>query len=107
MRCAVLAVQAAMAVFAASWSLALAQTRTPVAAMSPPPGASSCLGCHAGADNALPSLKGRSAPDIEAAMTAFRTGSREATVMDRIAKGFDAAETKAISMWLAHVGADR
>lgn len=107
MRCAVLAVQAAMALFAASCSLAFAQTRAPVAAMTPPAGATSCLGCHAGADNALPSLKGRSASDIEAAMTAFRTGAREATVMDRIAKGFDAAETKALSTWLANAGADR
>ncbi|MBX9757994.1 MAG: cytochrome C [Beijerinckiaceae bacterium] len=86
---------------------ATAQSAAAGAQSSPPPGATSCLGCHAGADNALPSLKGRSASDIEAAMIAFRTGAREATVMDRLAKGFDEAETRAISAWLANGGAGK
>jgi cytochrome c553 len=51
--------------------------------------------------------EGLSASDIEAAMSAFRTGAREATVMDRIAKGFTEAESKAISAWLANAGAPR
>lgn len=109
MRGASSAVLAALAVFCASCSAfvtqASAQSAAASAHSSPPPGATSCLGCHAGAGNALPSLNGRSASDIEAAMTAFRAGAREATVMDRIAKGFDDAETKAISAWLANMGA--
>jgi len=36
-----------------------------------------------------------------AAMRAFRTGERAATVMDRIAKGFSEAETAAIAAWYA------
>jgi cytochrome c553 len=53
----------------------------------------------------MPSLQGKSASDIDSAMIAFRTGAREATVMDRIAKGFSDSETKAISQWLAKAGA--
>jgi cytochrome c553 len=34
-------------------------------------------------------------------MHAFRTGAREATVMDRIAKGFSDEEILAIAKWLA------
>jgi cytochrome c553 len=108
MRRAVLVVQAALAVLVASSSVSVAQTAALSApGAQPPAGATACLGCHAGAPNAMPSLKGLSASDIDAAMRAFRTGSREATVMDRIAKGFTEAETKAISAWLADAGAPR
>ena len=34
-------------------------------------------------------------------MADFRTGRRAGTVMDRIAKGFTAAETEAIAAWIA------
>ena len=72
-----------------------------VAAMAvPPPGATACSGCHGAPGTALPSLRGKSEADILAAMTAFRTGARPATVMDRIAKGFTEDETKAIAAWL-------
>ena len=37
-------------------------------------------------------------------MIAFRTGAREASVMDRIAKGFTDSETVAIAQWLAQTG---
>ena len=66
------------------------------AAGLPPPGASSCSGCHGGIAP-LASLAGRD--DIAAAMTAFRTGQRPATLMDRIAKGFTPAETATIAAW--------
>lgn len=36
-----------------------------------------------------------------AQMHAFRSGRRKATVMDRIARGFTEAETRAIAEWLA------
>ncbi|MFN3891349.1 MAG: c-type cytochrome [Beijerinckiaceae bacterium] len=73
----------------------------------PPPGAAACSGCHGGPNTAMPSLHGRSAAEIEAAMIAFRDGAREATVMDRIAKGFSEPETKAIAAWIAQYGAAR
>lgn len=98
MRDSVIAVTAALAITCAFSASALSQT-------APPPGATACSGCHAGANNAMPSLQGKSASDIDSSMIAFRTGAREATVMDRIAKGFSDSETKAISEWLAKAGA--
>ncbi|MEZ0472638.1 c-type cytochrome [Luteimonas salinilitoris] len=76
----------------------------PVQAAQPaPPGASSCSGCHAptGAGDGIPGLEGLDADRIVADMRAFRTGAREATVMDRIARGFTEDETRAIAEWLA------
>jgi cytochrome c553 len=74
------------------------------AAPEPPPGASSCSGCHAAnakVDTAVPRLAGRKAADIVAQMRAFRTGEKPATVMGRIAKGFSDAEIEAIAAWYA------
>ena len=64
-----------------------------------PPGATACSGCHGAGP--VPSLHGRAPEDLVAAMQAFRTGERAATVMDRIAKGFSDEETRAIAAWLA------
>lgn len=67
----------------------------------PPAGAASCAGCHSSTlDGPVPSLRNRTAANIVADMQAFRTGAREATVMDRIAKGFSDEETRAIAQWL-------
>jgi len=74
------------------------------AALEPPPGASACSGCHlasAGRRAGVPPLTGRNPADIVAAMQAFRSGQRAATVMDRIAKGFSDAEVEAIATWYA------
>jgi cytochrome subunit of sulfide dehydrogenase len=74
------------------------------AAPEPPPGASSCSGCHAansGVDTAVPRLAGRKAADIVADMQAFKTGQKASTVMDRIAKGLTDAEVEAIAAWYA------
>lgn len=70
---------------------------------SPPPGAASCLGCHAvaGADNPVVPLSSLTLEQIETAMRAFRSGSRASTVMDRIAKGFSDEEAHAIAQWYA------
>jgi sulfide dehydrogenase cytochrome subunit len=69
-------------------------------AASPPPGASSCSGCH-GAVGPPMVLTGRDAAEIVADLDAFRSGTRPATVMDRIARGFSHDETVAIATWLA------
>jgi cytochrome subunit of sulfide dehydrogenase len=74
------------------------------AAPEPPPGASSCSGCHAakaGVDSAVPRLAGREVADIVAQIRAFRTGQRPSTVMDRIAKGLSDIEVEAIAAWYA------
>jgi cytochrome c553 len=70
---------------------------------APPSGAASCSGCHPTSPKVqtpVPPLAGRKADDIVAAMQAFRAGQKPATVMDRIAKGFSDAETRAIADWL-------
>ena len=69
-----------------------------------PPGAPSCTGCHPATKSVatpVPRLNGRDAAQIVTAMTEFRTGKRATTVMDRIAKGFNDDETKAIAAWFA------
>lgn len=70
---------------------------------SAPPGAAACSGCHglSGGIGAMPSLASKTAAEIAADMRAFKTGAREATVMDRIAKGFSDEEIQAIAEWLA------
>ena len=69
-------------------------------AAAPPPGASSCSGCHGGVAP-IPVLAGKDAGEIVAALEAFRAGTKEATVMDRIAKGLSPYETVAIAAWWA------
>jgi len=74
------------------------------AAAEPPPGASSCSGCHpprASADAKVPPLHGRNPSEIIAAMEAFRSGQRPSTVMGRIAKGFSENEIRGIAVWVA------
>jgi sulfide dehydrogenase cytochrome subunit len=70
---------------------------------APPPGAESCTGCHAPAALAvsLPAIEGRPAAELAAALRAFRSGERHATVMDRIARGFSVEELDAIAAWFA------
>jgi cytochrome subunit of sulfide dehydrogenase len=76
----------------------------PAIAAEPPPGASSCSGCHATSlkvDTPVPRILGRQPAEIVAAMQAFRSGERPSTVMGRIAKGFSEDEIRAIAVWLA------
>ena len=47
----------------------------------------------------MPRLIGRDPAQIVAAMAEFRAGSRPATIMDRVAKGFTDDEIKAIAAW--------
>jgi cytochrome c553 len=73
-------------------------------AAEPPPGASSCSGCHAASaklDTPVPVIRGREPGEIVAVMQAFRSGERPSTVMGRIAKGFSDEEIRAIATWLA------
>ncbi|WP_245319388.1 c-type cytochrome [Mesorhizobium temperatum] len=73
------------------------------------PGATACTGCHgpAALGSAIPSLDGHAADEIVTRMHAFRSGERNATVMDRIARGFTEEETRAIAEWLAKPEAAR
>ena len=89
----------------AAMAVAMLAAKVPAkAASAPPPGAASCSGCHGLRDNAssaLPGIYGRDPQDIATAMAAFRDGTRPATVMNRIAKGFSEDEIRAIAAWLA------
>jgi sulfide dehydrogenase cytochrome subunit len=70
----------------------------------PPPGAASCSGCHArqvAASGEIPGIFGRDPTEVLAALTSFKDGSKPATVMNRIAKGFSDDELQAIAAWLA------
>lgn len=73
-------------------------------AAEPPPGASSCTGCHAPmavADSVIPRIAGRKASDIAQFMREYRSGAWPSSVMGRIAKGFDDAQINAIAAWFA------
>ena len=72
------------------------------ASPEPPPGAASCSGCHAmsRATTPVPRIYGRPADTVVALVAAFRAGTRPATVMDRISKGFTDEEMRAIAVWL-------
>jgi len=90
-----------------AWLCMIATLAAPLPAVAgspePPPGASSCSGCHATrrVDTAVPPLIGRPAADIITQMQAFKSGQKPATVMDRIAKGFTDAEIQDIANWYA------
>jgi sulfide dehydrogenase cytochrome subunit len=87
--------------FAAACLFALVGTAAAAPAV-PPAGAASCSGCHptsAKGEARVPRLVGRNPAEIVAAMEAFRSGQKPATVMDRIAKGFSEVEIRAIADW--------
>ncbi|MFE1598453.1 c-type cytochrome [Methylobacterium sp. ID0610] len=68
----------------------------------PPPGASSCSGCHGQhGEGVFAPLAGRPAEAIATALAEYRAGTRPASVMTRIARGFSEAESRAIADYLA------
>ena len=84
---------------AAAWLVLLTG---PVLAADAPPGATSCTGCHAGSksvETAVPAINGRKPAELVTAMREFKSGTRHATVMGRIAKGFSDPEIEAIAVW--------
>jgi cytochrome subunit of sulfide dehydrogenase len=89
-------------------ALALAMLPVAASAAEAPPGASSCSGCHAPAaassGAAVPPIGGRPAAETARLIREFKSGERPATVMGRIAKGFDDAEINAIAQWLGAQG---
>ena len=89
---------------AGRWLSVIAAGRPGARRPMPPPGASSCSGCHAPttvADSVIPRIAGRKAAEIVTVMREYRSGAWPATVMDRIAKGFDDQQTEAIAAWFA------
>jgi sulfide dehydrogenase cytochrome subunit len=71
---------------------------------------SACFGCHgaAGANETSipPVIVGVPAPYIATALREFRDGSRTATIMDRIARGFTDREIDAVAGYIAGLARD-
>ena len=85
-----------------AWVLAAAALVLAAAgpAMTEPPGAESCTGCHV-SGGGVGVLQGRPAPDLVRQMEAYRSGNQPATLMNRIVKGFTPEEVTALSAWFA------
>lgn len=70
--------------------------------------ASACFGCHgaSGMSGAAipPIIIGAPAQYIEGALKAFREGSRPATIMDRIAKGYSDEDITAVAEYFSALG---
>ena len=66
--------------------------------------AASCAACH-GTDGrsrgAIPPLAGRDAKEMARAMREFRDGSRSATIMQQIARGYTDAEIESAAAYFA------
>ena len=67
--------------------------------------AEACAACH-GPDGhsagAIPALAGHPAEDMLKALAGFRDGSRPATIMDRIVRGYDDQQLAGIVATLSH-----
>lgn len=89
---------------AAALAFGLILVAGPPALAQAPLAAQGCLGCHGpGGTGSAPigGLAGRPAGDLVAAMEAFRAGTRPATIMNRIAKGYTEAEIAAVATYFA------
>ena len=67
--------------------------------------AATCTGCHGTrghtAGTALPPLAGQSQEALLASLRAFRDGSRPATIMTQLAKGYTDEQLEQIAAWFA------
>lgn len=65
--------------------------------------ASACLTCHSAPQgketNAIPSLYGKSANDIQNAMRAYASGEKPGLLMQQLAKGYDEDTMRQIALW--------
>lgn len=66
--------------------------------------AAACTSCH-GVDGrsttAIPPLAGRPANDLSAALLAYRDGSRDGTIMGRIARGYTPEQIALLAAWFS------
>jgi cytochrome subunit of sulfide dehydrogenase len=86
-------------------SLVAGALAAPVLAQTVPPTAlGACSTCH-GADlagsGAVPSLRDRDAAELQKTLAEFKAGSRPATVMTRLVKGYSDAEIEAVARAIA------
>ena len=68
-----------------------------------------CAACHgtngAGSGNTLPTLAGQSKQALVASMRAFKAGTRPATIMHQIAKGYTDEQIEQIAVFLSNAPA--
>ena len=91
------------------WTLAAGLLALSANTLAAPPSAAmlanACAGCHgtlgASAGPSMPNLAGQSQPYLVAAMQAFRSGARPATVMGRLAKAYSDAEILALAEYFS------
>ncbi len=66
----------------------------------------SCAACH-GTDGkspgAIPTIDGRSVKEMKDALTGFKTGTRQATVMNRLAKGYTDQEIDELAEYFSKI----
>jgi sulfide dehydrogenase cytochrome subunit len=95
-------------VFASGFLISAAQDRPPAQTVEAKAAmlAASCSGCHvrAPAKDGFPSIYGRPAAEIRDLLLDFRSGEREGTVMNRLAKGYTDAEIELLSDFFAMQG---
>lgn len=63
-----------------------------------------CMGCHGvngQSPGSIPSIAGQSAERLTTQMMAYRDGSKNGTIMNRIAKGYTPEEIKAVAAFFA------
>lgn len=66
--------------------------------------AASCVACHGTGGRSttgIPPIAGHAAVEIRTALAGFRDGTKPATVMDRIAKGYSDAEVDTLAKEIA------
>lgn len=87
--------------------LAFGLALAPVAASAADPVAvmaDACAGCH-GTDGhsigGMPAFSGKSADELKKFLRDYKSGAREATVMDRIAKAYTVEQLDAIAVYYA------
>jgi sulfide dehydrogenase cytochrome subunit len=64
---------------------------------------SACHGPEGKSNGVIPSLYGMSAKQLESALLAFKSGKRNGTIMNRIAKGYTDNEIAAVAEYFANL----
>ena len=82
-------------------SLAAAQTAPPQLARSLAATCANCHGTNGASAGGTASLAGMPSAEIVASMAAFKTGSRNATIMHQLAKGYTDEQIALIAGWFA------
>jgi cytochrome c553 len=78
----------------------------PASADPAPLAAEGCLGCHGPQGQGIGAgarLAGRDAAELDAILREYRTGARQGTIMNRIARGYTDAELAATAAYFAAV----